>query len=412
MKSAYGRKTPSEDAELTHVEAGTPMGELLRRHWQPLCLSSEIAGAPFKVRILCEDLVVFRDPQGRIGCLDAHCSHRGTSLEFGRVEGRGLRCCYHGWLYDTQGKCIEMPCEKPGYAERMDVWQPAYPVHEYGGVVFAYMGPPEKQPLFPMYDIIDTRDRDDVELRGMRLWDDHSIGFVRDCNWLQHYENVVDPYHLLVLHNTNSGDQFGSVITTAGWPDIRFEETSLGVRYCFFRDLPNGNRLERFTECVLPNVYLVSNIHERGDKPKVKDRCTEVTWAVPIDNEHVRGISIVAWPVRDGRPVADWKPGTDTRTSIRPGDLRNRPYAEKQRRPDDMEAQESQRPIAVHALENLALSDRGVALLRKRLRESLALVRGGQDPLNVVRDPARNRAIPTNAWNTVIAPDRASEAAE
>jgi len=129
-----------------------------------------------------------------------------------------------------------------------------------------------------------------------------------------------------------------------------------------------------------------------------------VTWAVPVDNEHLMGISMVAWPAENGVPVAGWKPGTDTVTSIRPGNLRGRPYEEKQRRPDDMEAQESQRPIAVHAMENLALSDTGIAMLRRALRDSVRAVQRGDDPQNIVRDPAANHRIETSAWNTVVVP--------
>ncbi len=146
---------------------------MMRRYWQPLCLSDELAhgeaGLPRRVRILCEDLVVFRDPAGQVGCLELHCAHRGTSLEYGQIEAAGIRCCYHGWLFDTEGQCTDMPAEEPGMVAKMDVWQPGYPVHEFGGLVFVCMGPPELQPLFPMYDIIDVAGRDDVVLRGMRL---------------------------------------------------------------------------------------------------------------------------------------------------------------------------------------------------------------------------------------------------
>ena len=142
MKSAYGRQTPPPDYELTCVEPGSPMGELLRRYWQPVCTSDELHDLPKKVKLLCEELVVFRDKKGRVGALEPHCSHRGTSLEWGRVEEEGLRCCYHGWLYDTHGHCIDMPCETQEFRRRMDVWHPAYPTTEYGGLVFVYMGPP------------------------------------------------------------------------------------------------------------------------------------------------------------------------------------------------------------------------------------------------------------------------------
>lgn len=340
-------------------------------------------------------------PRTVSGVLNRIVAHRGTSLEYGRVEADGIRCCYHGWKYNTEGRCIDMPCEQPGYVEGADIWQPAYPVHEYGELVFIYMGPLDKKPLFPMYDIIDTRHRDDVVLRGMRLWEDHAIGFVRDCHWLQHWENVVDPYHLLILHAMNSGDQFGSAVTADGWPDIDFEETLLGVRYCFLRNLPNGNRLARFAEVVLPNIALIPSIHEQGIEPKAKHKCSEVTWVVPVDNEHIFGISIVAWPLADGLPDPNWKVGTDTLTDIRPGNLRERPYAEKQRMPDDMEAQESQRPIAIHAQESLALSDMGIALARQALRKAVRDVAEGCDPQNIVHDEAANHAIETHSWNTV-----------
>ncbi len=121
MKSAYGRQTPPPDYELTCVEPGSPMGELLRRYWQPVCTSDELCDLPKKVKLLCEEIVVFRDKKGRVGALEPHCSHRGTSLEWGRVEEEGLRCCYHGWLYDRQGQCIDMPCETEEFRKRMDV---------------------------------------------------------------------------------------------------------------------------------------------------------------------------------------------------------------------------------------------------------------------------------------------------
>jgi phenylpropionate dioxygenase-like ring-hydroxylating dioxygenase large terminal subunit len=237
MRLAYGRQTPPPDYELTCVEPGSRMGELLRRYWQPVCTSDELQDLPRKVKLLCEELVVFRDKKGRVGALEPHCSHRGTSLEWGRVEEEGLRCCYHGWLYDTQGQCIDMPCETEEFRERMDVWHPAYPTTEYGGLVFVYMGPPGTEPLLPMYDIIDTRYRNDVVLRGMRLWGEYSVGFVKDCNWLQHYEKIVDPWHLLMLHQMISGDQFEGALMQ-GAPQIGFENTSLGVRYRVVKDLP------------------------------------------------------------------------------------------------------------------------------------------------------------------------------
>ena len=230
--------------------------------------------------MLCEELVVFRDKKGRVGALELHCSHRGTSLEWGRVEEEGLRCCYHGWLYDTQGQCIDMPCETEEFRKAMDLRQPAYKATEYGGLVFVYMGPPGTEPLFPRLDIIDPDRGEDVILRGMRLWGDYAVGMVKDCNWLQHYENIVDPWHLLMLHQMISGDQFEGALMQ-GAPRIGFEHTSLGVRYRVVKDLPNRSRFVRHAECIVPNAFLILNIRETGTMPKRKERCTELSWAVP-----------------------------------------------------------------------------------------------------------------------------------
>ena len=129
---------------------------------------------------------------------------------------------------------------------------------------------------------------------------------------------------------------------------------------------------------------------------------------MPVDNEHVRGISIVAWPLEGGEPKRGWKPGTDTIADIRPGSELRRSYEERQRKPDDLEAQEGQRTIAVHALENLATSDMGVVMLRRLLREQIKRVEDGLDPINVMRDPAAASHIPTHAWNTILTPAEAA----
>jgi hypothetical protein len=300
-----------------------------------------------------------------------------------------------------------MPCETEEFRKRIDVWQPAYPTNEFGGLVFVYMGPPGTEPLFPVYDIVDTGAGQDVVLRGMRLWGDYAVGMVKDCNWLQHYENIVDPWHLVMLHQRITGDQFRGALMQ-GAPRIGWERTALGVRYNLVKDLPNGNRFIRHAECIIPNAFLIPDIREAGTVPKRQERATELSWAVPVDNEHVRGISIVAWPLENGEPSRGWRPGTDTVDDIRPGSLLARSYEERQRKPDDLEAQESQRPIAVHALENLGTSDSGIVMLRRLLREQIKRVQDGIDPINVVRDAAAARGIPTNAWNTVLA---AAEAA-
>ena len=205
--TAYGRPAPTYRKELTEVGPGTPMGELLRRYWHPIALASDATDTPRQVRVLGEDLILFRDKSGRPGLVYPHCAHRGTSLFYGRVEEAGIRCCYHGWLFDVQGHCLEQPCEPQGGRARDRIRQPWYPVQELYGLVWAYLGPPEKKPMLPRYECLESLDPGE-----MLEANDRSIGGggpqVIDCNWLQHYENLVDPFHVVVLHSTFSGTQF------------------------------------------------------------------------------------------------------------------------------------------------------------------------------------------------------------
>ena len=145
----YHRDVPPEDAELTHVGPGTPCGEYLRRFWQPICFADELCDLPLRLAILGEPLVVFRDFRGAVGLLELHCPHRGTSLEFGLISERGIRCCYHGWLFDVDGTILETPGEPATSTFKDRLCHGAYPTHEYNGIVFAYMGPPDEQPPFP-----------------------------------------------------------------------------------------------------------------------------------------------------------------------------------------------------------------------------------------------------------------------
>src|SRR5437899_6739606 len=132
----YRRDVPSPDLELTHTGPGTPGGEYLRRFWQPICFTDELRDLPVRIRVLGEDLVAFRDFRGAVGLLELHCPHRGTSLEFGLVSERGLRCCYHGWLFDVDGTILEMPGEPETSTLKHRLCHGAYPTHEYNGIVF------------------------------------------------------------------------------------------------------------------------------------------------------------------------------------------------------------------------------------------------------------------------------------
>ena len=147
---------------IAEVGPGTPMGELLRRYWHPIGMAADATDTPRKVRVLGEDLILFRDQSGRPGLVYPHCAHRGTSLYYGKVEERGIRCCYHGWLFDVQGHCLDQPCEPGGGKARDKVRQPWYPVQELYGLIWAYMGPPERKPVLPRYACLDVLDEGEL----------------------------------------------------------------------------------------------------------------------------------------------------------------------------------------------------------------------------------------------------------
>jgi nitrite reductase/ring-hydroxylating ferredoxin subunit len=193
LKTRYGgyyhRDVPEADAELTHVGPGTPCGEYMRRFWQPVCFSDELRDLPHRVKILGEDLVAFRDQSGAVGLLELHCPHRGTSLEFGLVGEKGIRCCYHGWLFAADGTILETPGEPTESTLKDRLHHGAYPTHDYNGIVFAYLGPPDRQPPFPVYDSFNRA--------GYRLIPGRKYFY--PCNWLQILENAMDPAHTAFL---------------------------------------------------------------------------------------------------------------------------------------------------------------------------------------------------------------------
>src|SRR5713226_8808626 len=202
--------TPEENELLTRVGPGTLGGELFRRYWHPVAMPPEISEeSPTKfVRMLGEDLVLFRDKSGRVGLIGDHCSHRGASLLYGRVEERGIACAYHGWLYDTTGNCLETPAEPAGSLFHLTVKHKAYPVQRLAGLYWAYLGP-LPAPTLPPYDLLVRRDgRHTVQLRGQL-----------DSNYLQAMENSVDPAHLMILHQITAGRGKPVTNTTRGFTD-------------------------------------------------------------------------------------------------------------------------------------------------------------------------------------------------
>jgi nitrite reductase/ring-hydroxylating ferredoxin subunit len=371
--TAYGSRASTHNARLTEVRRGTPMGELLRRYWHPVGLVSDATATPRRVWALGEELILFRTKEGRPGLVHPRCAHRGSSLFFGKVDERGIRCCYHGWLYDVEGRCLEQPCEPGGGVSRRVVRQPWYPVMERYGLVFAYMGPPERKPLLPKYDILEELDAGEwIEA------DDTSIGgagsAVIPCNWLQHFENVVDPFHVPVLHGSFSGPQF--VAQMAALPDVRFLLTARGIMSVQVRPMPDGHHFRRQTEAVFPTLRVVPSPRIGGYR-----RAESIGWVLPLDDTHFR--IYVAGRVTESGQLSKMK---STFNGKQWADLS---AEEHQQFPGDFEAQVSQGPITLHSEEHLATTDRGIAMLRRLFEKQLAAVEDGQDPTGVEFEAAR-----------------------
>ncbi|SEC99977.1 Rieske [2Fe-2S] domain-containing protein [Rhizobiales bacterium GAS191] len=368
--TAYGLKPPSHKAELTEVSRGTPMGELLRRYWHPVGLTGDAGDVPRKVRALGEDLILFRDRQGRAGLLHARCCHRGTTLYYGKVEENGLRCCYHGWLFDAEGHCLEQPCEPQGGLFKDKVRQPWYPVEERYGLVFAYMGPPGKKPVLPRYDCLETMDEGEfVEA------DDTSLGgggpAIIPCNWLQHYENVVDPFHVPVLHGSFSGPQFTTMM--ASMPQVSFEMSPRGVLVRSTRKQEDGKLFARVTEAALPTLRVVPN-------PRVAEfaRVESIGWVLPIDDTSFR--IYVAGRVKQKGDIGRM------RSKFNGKFWWDMTEEEHQRFPGDYEAQVGQGPVTLHSEEHFGQSDRGILMVRRMLQAELEAVASGRDPIGVSFD--------------------------
>jgi nitrite reductase/ring-hydroxylating ferredoxin subunit len=358
------------------------MGELLRRYWQPVGLAQDAGGRARRVRILGEDLILFRDGQGTTGLVYPRCCHRGTDLYYGKVEQEGIRCCYHGWLFDAEGHCLDMPVEpNGGKSFKPKVRQPWHPVVERYGLIFTYMGPPDLRPLLPRFELLESLGEGEF-IEG----DDTGIGTgggdIAPCNWLQHYENVMDPLHVPILHDGFSGTQFVGPMGII--PDVRFETFEYGVRSYQYRDLEDGRSLNRITETVLPNVRVVAS-------PRlVPGRTESIGWTLPIDSTTYRIYTAARVQETNAIRGQRSKPGGKV--------WRDMTEQEHQDYPGDWEAQVGQGPITYHSEEHLGASDRGLIMLRKMLRDGLKAVAGGRDPAGIARIPGEE-LIPSAAGN-------------
>jgi phthalate 4,5-dioxygenase len=375
---------------LTQTGPGTPCGALMRRYWQPIALARDVvAGAPPQhVRIMSEDLVLFRDDRGRLGLLGLHCPHRCADLSYGRVEDGGLRCIYHGWLFDIEGRCVEQPGEPEGGLHRDQIRHRAYPAVERGGAVFAYLGP-APAPLFPEYAPFVVPAANSFANR-----------WLSNCNYLQGSEGNIDPIHTSYLHRFEP-DRAGlrrdlqAVFVGDARPTLSIEDTRFGVRIFAERKTAPGRKVLRVTNFVMPNNSAI------GSGPR--GSCT-MLWHVPIDDTHHWRFEFFSHPTQ---------PMDKAAFEVRIDDERAEGYRAKrnpanrwlQDRNDmdrsyvgmgtyfpvhDLFVTESQGAVHDHRNEHLATSDIAIARARRLLLAGIEDVAAGRDPRGVARSEEDN----------------------
>jgi 5,5'-dehydrodivanillate O-demethylase oxygenase subunit len=365
---------------LTQVGKGTPMGVLMRRYWQPMAAAEDMKNAcTRRVRLLGEDLVLFKDRQGRLGLIAEQCPHRRASFAFGIPTQDGIRCPYHGWEYSAQGKCLNQPNEPDNCAFREKVATDAYPVQELGGVLFAYLGP-LPAPLLPRFDGFVVEGA--IRMLGR---------VVLPVNWLQIMENSLDPIHTEWLHGHQhefQKEQEGiKVAISAHHLKIDFKEFEFGIT--------KHRLLEGHSEddddwkvghpIVFPNMLAVGN----GDE---KSRYYAFQIRVPVDDTHTLHLWYTAYMPPQGAVVPPHLLEKVHTYEVPYQDAQGN-YIMDNVDGQDMMAWISQGAIADRSKENLASTDRGVALYRRTLRRELKKIEQGLDPMALVRDPVRNVRI-------------------
>ncbi|MEQ8370889.1 MAG: aromatic ring-hydroxylating dioxygenase subunit alpha [Alphaproteobacteria bacterium] len=393
----YTASQPEPDNDLTRTGPGTPCGEYMRRYWQPIAILEELPpdNRPYALNVLGEELVLFKDLSGHWGLLHAHCAHRQASLEFGIVCDHGIRCCYHGWQFDVDGTLLYAGAEPENSPLFKRVRQGAYPVQEYKGILFAYMGPPDHKPDFPIYD---TFTLPDVEAKP------YSIDM--PCNWLQIGENVVDPYHTVFLHTRVSGTQFSDAF--AQLPHVEwFEMPSGSGLYLFNVRRVQDNLWIRVQEAIRPNFSQTGDIWQDPKTEKIFNRVGLSKWMTPMTDTTTK---VIGWrwfgEHLDSSGKADWDSVGRNKIDFE-GQTEQRTYEERQKRPGDYEAIASQGPITLHKKENLGMSDGGVALYRRLLRRNIQMLQDGE-PLP---EPVRNGdgTLATYSQDTVLRVPPANE---
>jgi 5,5'-dehydrodivanillate O-demethylase len=362
----------SEENELlTRIGPGTPCGEMLRRYWWPVSFSENVDKTPVPVRLLGEDFVLFRNADG-IHLLERYCAHRRVSLEFGRVEERGIRCCYHGWLYSGQGQCVEQPQEPAGSKLKDSVRLKSYKVQELGGVVFVYIGP-DSAPLLPRYD-------------NLVRTDCHRVlsGRESHVNWRQRAENILDYHHIPVLH--------ASVYPELAMqrPEVTWDKTWYGCR-----------QVATFDNNATDVQHLVYPTGIRAHVTRVGRRPVQLMmFYVPVDDTDT--ILLQVWCYDDQPPPYTLKTAPIQKTTRGEYERVDDGWFGLGDRSQDDAAQDNQgrERIFDRSREYLAASDRGILLFRKMLRDSIQAVQKGEDPVGIIRDESKNGLIAFDARKT------------
>jgi len=382
--------TQEENDLLCRVEGEAPMGQLMRRHWIPACLSEEVAepdGTPVKTRLLGEDLVVFRDSDGRLGVLDEYCPHRRASLAFGRNEECGLRCLYHGWKMDVEGNVLEMASEPPESGFIGKVKTKAYPAQEGGGFVWTYMGPRETMPEFERPAFAPT---ENTQVSIVKV--------IVDCNWAQVLEGQIDSAHSSSLHSSDMRpakvNRAEAVAThwlrpsTDKSPRLQVERTDYGFHYAAIRrPIQNAATHDyvRKTVYIAPFVCLIP--------PNNAYNVTSVI--VPQDDTHT-AFHFLAWREEDNIDQEAWRkfnvaqPGIDLDQSYRNRRNRGNDYLQDRSAMklgdftgirgipnQDIAMWESMGPIADRTRERLGASDLAVVEFRRLMVEAAQAMRDG-----------------------------------
>jgi phenylpropionate dioxygenase-like ring-hydroxylating dioxygenase large terminal subunit len=395
--------THEENERLVRVGRGTPAGELFRRYWQPACLSQELPerdGPPIRVRLLGEDLVAFRDTTGRVGLVDAFCAHRRAPLFFGRNEECGLRCVYHGWKFDADGRCVDLPSEPESSPMKAEVRITAYPTMEKAGIVWAYLGPAERKPAPPDYE-------------WMRAPATHAYvsKTYEACNYLQALEGGLDTAHSSYLHNIRLGDNSQPRQRDRA-PRLDVERTDYGYYYVSTRQLGEDGTYVRLYHYVMPFQQMRGGLRgllRQNEVPKLDGHL----W-VPIDDEQTNvynwgysadpAVAISeemaeAFEHHSGRGKDDLIPGTFTLKRNPSNDYLIDRALQKTRsytgidgvNTQDFAVQEGMGPIVDRSKEYLGTTDRAIITLRRMLLEATTAVERGDTPPGV--EPQTHREV-------------------